>query len=454
MKAQAKKMSQLKKGKISTIKYVLLNIFQIISFLWLFSGCSSQTDDSREHLIPVVEAVKTHFGSLPLSERLTGVVKAKNQVAIYPRISAAITAVYVNNGDFVKQGQALVKLRDKEFQDRLKQAKANYQIAVAQARQAEARFKEAGNELNRTRSLEEKGLASNVDLENAETQKISAEANLDLAKARIEQAQASVGESEEALSETVIKAAVLGTVGNRNAEIGMQVNPNTRLFTLGQLDDLKIEVILTDRMLNYINVGQRSEIISDYLPGNILEAPLTRISPFLHPVTHSTDAEIDLKNPDDILKPGMFVTVDVYYGESEQATIVPLSALYENPATGTTGVFVSSNKMLGEPISSSTVKGAIAVTKPVPFEFIEVDVLARGRMEAGINGVQPDDWVVTLGQNLLGSDSASARVHMVEWSYVEHLQNLQSQDLLKDIMDQQQGFVKDSLSGTVRNNIN
>ncbi|NIR94021.1 MAG: efflux RND transporter periplasmic adaptor subunit, partial [Gammaproteobacteria bacterium] len=154
-------------------------------------------------------------------------------------------------------------------------------------------------------------------------------------------AQANVDEQEENLSQTVIRAPVAGSVGNRNAEIGMLVTPNTRLFTLGQLDNIKVEVVLTDRMLNYIEEGQRSEIVASNLISGPVSAPLSRISPFLHPVTHSTEAEIDLANPEGRLKPGMFVTVDIFYGQSERATLVPLSSLYEHPARGATGVYVS-----------------------------------------------------------------------------------------------------------------
>ncbi|NIP41305.1 MAG: efflux RND transporter periplasmic adaptor subunit, partial [candidate division Zixibacteria bacterium] len=67
-----------------------------------------------------------------------------------------------------------------------------------------------------------------------------------------------IDERKEALSRTVVRAPVDGTVGNRNAEVGMLVTPNTRLFTLGQMDTVRVEVVLTDRMLAYIEEGQRA----------------------------------------------------------------------------------------------------------------------------------------------------------------------------------------------------
>ena len=80
---------------------------------------------------PLVEAVQAHYGKLPLTQRLSGRVHAHNQIAVYPEVSAPIVAVLVRNGDRVKQGDVLVKLRDKEFRERYNQAVAGHGIAAA-----------------------------------------------------------------------------------------------------------------------------------------------------------------------------------------------------------------------------------------------------------------------------------------------------------------------------------
>jgi HlyD family secretion protein len=428
--------------RIATI-FLTLTLAGLLSY-----GCSSNSNDSRNgrgQLIPAVEAVKAQVGSLPLTERLSGVVKAINQVEIYPEISALVIAVHVQNGDDVVKGQPLVSLRDKEFQERLKQSRAAHQIAQAQQRQAEAKLKEIQSELNRAKTLADKNLTSQAELETIETQALSAEADVELARARVDQALANMAEQEEALTQTIIRAPVDGTVGNRNAEIGMMVDPGTRLFTLGLLDSVRVQIVLTDRKLNYIETGQRTEILSSMLPSGMESAKISRISPFLHPVTHSTEAEIDLPNPKHYLKSGMFVTVDVYYGESEQATLIPLSALYENPLSGATGVYVARdtlNKIPAEPLETG---GTGTLTDPVPFIFIPVDVIARGRMTAGVRGIEPGEWVITIGQDLLGGQAGEAKVRPVDWQWVDHLQNLQREDLLDDVMQKKQKADNDTI---------
>jgi multidrug efflux pump subunit AcrA (membrane-fusion protein) len=161
-------------------------------------------------------------------------------------------------------------------------------------------------------------------------------------------------------------------------------------------------------------------------------------------VTHSTDAEIDLANPDGRLKSGMFVTVDVYYGESEQATLLPLSALYENPATGGTGVYVCQDSLRGEPVSAMSDGQTASLTNPVSFKFVPVEVIAQGRMSAGVTGVEPGSWVVTIGHSLLDTESATARVRPVHWEWVDQLQNLQREDLLQEVLKRQQEAAGDS----------
>jgi len=435
--------------KFSKRKFAVIIQLCMIGFTILFISCSDESGSSENAnggIMPAVEAVQSRYGSLPLTQRLSGIVEAKNQIEIYPEISAVIVGVFVKNGDEVKKGDPLVRLRDKEFMERVKQATAGYQIAVAQLKQAEARLNEIKSELRRTETLAAQGLTSSTDLETVQTRAISAEADVALANARVEQANATVEERNETLTQTIIRSPITGSVGNRKAEVGMLVTGNTRLFILGQLENVRVKVVLTDRMLNYIREGQRVEIIDENSPDGILNTYLSRISPFLNPVSHSTEAEIDMENPDRELKSGMFVTVDIFYGESEQATLVPLSALYEDPATGVAGVYITEATLNREPVVSVKTDNSVPLSDPVDFKFVPVDVIAKGRMEAGIRGIDSGKWVITLGQNLLGGEEGKARVRPVNWTWVERLQKLQREDLMEGLVKRQREVASDTVS--------
>lgn len=410
-----------------------------------------QIDQEGSGVIPAVEVIQARQGALPLEERLTGIVHASNQVAIYAEISAPVERVMVDDGDFVQQGQPLVYLRNQQYQDQLRQAEATLRINQAQERQAAATLRELQSRLDRVRQLAEKQLQSQQELESIEAQAEAAEAAREQAEARIAQAEASVQEQQEALRRTVVRAPITGHVGQRNVEIGMRVDPNAHLFTMGDLSSVKVEVSIPDGVLNRIETGQTALITVDRLGGQTLRAEVARISPFLDRSTYSAAAEIQVPNENGTLRPGMFVTVDVLYGESEQATLLPASAIYEDPNSGATGVYVAASLSTETPVDepeSYDEELPPPLTEPTPMEFQPVQVLARGRGLVGVDGVRPGDWVVIVGQNLLSNQSLDrplARARPTAWDRIAALQELQDQDLLRQFMEKQQRLARETL---------
>lgn len=412
-----------------TASHILL--FSVAAFVAACSGDSGENSGNRqEQRAPTVESVQVMTGNLPLQEVLTGTVSARNQTDIYPQISAPITQVLVNNGDFVAEGEVLVQLRDVEAIERLRQAEAGYQIARARVRQAEADLNQKRVNLNRTRQLRERDMESQAELESREAEVEFAGASLELNMAEKNQAESVIEERKNEIENTVIRAPISGVVGLRNAEVGQQASTSTRLFQIGDPGSMKVEVVLTEAMTGYVQPGQQADISS---PGseNPVESTVTRISPFLNPVTHSTTAEIEVDNPDNRLRPGMFVTVTITYGETEQAILVPNNALYQHPDHGEEGVFIT--ELAGQELEFEGGDPPQELIGPAPVRFEPVDVIAKGRLVSGIEGIPADSWVVTLGHNLLLRGSEEANVRPVEWDHIIDLQELQSRDLFEII---------------------
>jgi len=430
-----------------------LSLFQKVCYLSLLVLASSLviscSEDSNENnpsvnnsssTTPSVEAVRARYGALPLSERLSGTVYAKNQVSLYPEISGKIAAVHVQNGEYVEKGAPIVSLEDNQYREQVQQARANLRINEARLKQARARYNELEAQYKRTKQLSDQQLSSELEMETLQAQMSSAEADVDLAEAQLEQAKSSLQEQQDLLSRTVIEAPISGTVGQRNAETGMQVNSSTQLFTIGDLNNLRVEVVLTDQMLDDIEVGQTAHIYTGSNANNsdYLEAKLSRISPFLNNVTRSTEGEIDVRNTDNKLRPGMFVPVDILYGQSERATLVPTSAIYTDPNSGKEGVFVATS--LGsevQPTEQVDPQNPPPLTEPTEVQFKTIDVIATGRMEVGVAGIEPGNWVITVGQNLLSPGSQQARIRTSSWERIIALQGLQRQDLLQRVLDRQ-----------------
>jgi RND family efflux transporter MFP subunit len=405
------------------------------------AGCGSAggAPESAAEVAPAVEAVAARHGSLPLEERLNGVVRGADQVLVRSEITATVVEVRVRSGEAVRRGEVLVRLQDDALREQLRQAEASVRLEEAAARAAQARVSELLAQVRRARALAAQQLVSALDLETQEAQLAFAEASAAEARARVEQARATVEERRAAVQKAEVRAPMAGRVGRRSAEVGMLAQAGALLFEIGSLRQLIVEVPLTGEMLSHIREGQSVVIRSAALGGEPLHGTLARIPPFLSAGTFSTFGEIDVRNPAGRLHPGMFVAVDILYGESEKATLVPGSALHEDPSTGAAVVYVVENPAgaSGAGAWEGLSKAALAVTAR------SVEVVAEGRAAVGVRGVEPGQWVVTLGQQLLSAADARARVRLLEWERVLALQSLQREDLMRSFLAKQRRLARE-----------
>lgn len=408
------------------------------------AGARERPGAGRESApIPAVEVVQAREGALPLYERLTGTVRASGEVAIYPQTTGSIARVFAQNGDAVRKGDPLVEIRAPGSRPQVAQARSSLDVARAELKEAEANLKELETQFRRTQVLGDEGL---VPVDTVATQRAQVEASraaLARTRAQVAVAEATVDERAEMQRETIVRAPISGRVGRRNAEVGMRVGSDNPVFVIGRLDSVRVEVPVTQEVLTRIRAGQRAEVIVDRAgPG--IDARVSRISPFLEAGSYSAEVEIDVPNREGRLVPGMFVTVDLFYGASARATLVPASAIYEHPTTGERGTFVTSVEppaRVAPPAPEGEAAGA-ARGEPIAIPFRPVTVVAQGPQTVGIRGVQPGEWVVVVGQHLLseqgGRATPQARVRVMAWERILELQRLQRQDLLRQFMERQQ----------------
>jgi HlyD family secretion protein len=387
-------------------------------------------------MLPLVEALQARSGTLPLELRVSGVARAHNQVEIRPEISAVLVESLVASGDQVVKGQPLARLEPDPQQHDLRQGQATVRLAEAEAASARARLAELEAGASRTRKLAEQRMVSELERETQDAQVSAAEAAVKQALARVEEARASLGRRRSTLDKTVVRAPIGGRVGRREAEQGMLVTPATVLFVVGDLDRMIVDVPLTEKMLGQVRPGQTVTLRGPGLGAKPVAAKLSRISPFLAPGSFTTTGEIDVDNGDGRLLPGMFVTADIAVGESQPTTLVPTSALWEDPRTGLIGIYVVAGAG-GDP-GPDAVKARL---RPV-------EIRAEGRTIVGVTGVAAGDWVVTLGQHLLsaaagtGPDAGKARVRKASWDRVLELQSRQQEDLLAAFLEKQQRLAR------------
>ena len=423
------------------------------------AGCSeAESRVANEPTIPAVEAVEARYGALPLSERLTGTVRAAGQVSIYPEASGPIVAVLARNGDEVKAGDPLVRIRAEVSRNQLQQSEAGVEAARASRDRARATVDDLERRFERSESLARDNYISQEEFESLKTGLASARAELAAAEAQVSRAGGALGESQESVRQTVVRAPIDGTVGRRNAEVGMFVSGSTPLFTIGRLENMEVDVPITQEMLTRIRAGQTAEIRSGSIGDSVIRAEVSRVSPFIEPGSFSAELQIDVDNASGALLPGMFVTVDVLYGESREATLVPKSAIWEDPATGAVGVYTAPSIGLEVPLvmPEEGSDETPPMTPPTPAEFQRVEVLAEGRHVVGVEGIEPGDWVIVVGQHLVAGGNPNegppqARVRPIRWERLLDLQGLQREDMLRQFMEKQQRIARAKLDSARSN---
>jgi RND family efflux transporter MFP subunit len=412
------------------------------------AGCWRAEEAATAPRPPLVEAVEARVGALPLEETVHGVVRAENEVVVRPEIAAPVVEVLVRSGEAVERGQVLVRLQDDELREQLRRAEADVALAEATAAESRARTAELETRVTRSRNLAAEALISPQELETLEAQLEASRAAARASEARVEQARATVDERRTSLAKTRVRSPVAGRVGERRVEVGMLVDPGTVLFRVGGLERVIVEVTLTEEMLERVRPGL-PVVIRPRDPGvEPIEAGLTRVSPFLAAESFTTVGEIDLDNTDGRLRSGMFVTVQILYGTSDEATLVPTSALWEDPRTGARGVFVvddASGLVAPADGHGDNPEHARTVT------FRQVTVRAEGRGSVGVEGIESGEWVVVSGQHLLrrniddgapatgglAGGTTEARIRPASWERVSELQALQREDLLEEFLDKQ-----------------
>jgi multidrug efflux pump subunit AcrA (membrane-fusion protein) len=216
----------------------------------LAGGCrgGTEADDAggapadAQTMIPAVEVVQTRRGALPLVQRLTGTVRARGEVAIYPQTSGAIVEVFAENGQTVARGQPLVRIQAVGSQAQLRQAQSALEVARAAKAEADANLARLDATYQRNAQLGEEGLVPVDTVATLRTQAAAAKAAAARAAAEVSVAEAAVAERADAHRQMLVRSPIAGRVGQRNAEVGMRVDEQTALFTVGRLEQVRVEV--------------------------------------------------------------------------------------------------------------------------------------------------------------------------------------------------------------------
>ena len=272
-------------------------------------------------------------GDLRATVTATGTVSAVTTVLVGTQVSGTVKQLLVDYNSPVKKGQLLAQIDPALPEAKVAQSKANLQAAAANVEKAEAALLDADRTLERNRTLFAKNFIARSDLDTADTNRLSAMALLNVAKAQVEQQKAALNQDETNLNYTRILSPVDGTVISRNVDIGQTVAASFQtptLFSIAQdLTRMQIDTNVDEADIGKIRVGQSVQFTVDAYPDGIFPGRVSEIrnAPTTVQNVVTYDVVVKVANPELKLKPGMTANVSIITAVEKGVLKVPNAAL-------------------------------------------------------------------------------------------------------------------------------
>jgi HlyD family secretion protein len=261
--------------------------------------------------------------ALEQDESLYGTVEAV-EVLVSAQVMGQITGLFADEGERVQEGKLVVTVDDSLYRAQVEQARVTVESARSQSAVVKANLDGVHIALARTRKLLSTGSATQMQLDDVETQEAVLNAQQKVVRAQVVQAEAALELAETQLAYTRVSAPVSGTVIRRDVELGETVLPGSALMTLADLSSMEVKVYVPGPMLGKIRLAQRVDLVTDSYPDRRFTGAVATIADeaeFTPKNVQTRDERVRLvyrvkvrvPNPDGILKTGM--PVDAWFVE-------------------------------------------------------------------------------------------------------------------------------------------
>ena len=245
---------------------------------------------------------------------LSGALRAVDQASVKARVAAEVREVLVREGEAVNAGQILVRMDTSEFQARVDQAKGNLHAMRAQ-------LEIATKNRDNNRALLDKGFISRAAFDNTASQFAAAQAN-------VESAQGALDIVQKLLNDSVVRAPISGLIAVRNVQPGEKVSTDYKLLDIVNLKKMECEALVPTSDIPKIKIGQsvllHIEGLTEEFIGNV-----TRINPATQAGSRSIAIYIQVANPQDVLKVGMFADAQLVLRTKANAIAIPQTAVHK-----------------------------------------------------------------------------------------------------------------------------
>ena len=273
-----------------------------------------------------------------------GKIQPVLQVKISPEVSGEIIDLPVKEGQSIKKGDLIVKIKPDFYLAQIHQCEAGYESAVAGKAQAQANLEKADADFRRNKDLFEHKLISESDFIGFKAADDVAKAQVESSLHQVESAKATVASAQDSLDKTTISSPMTGTISKLNSRLGERVlgtvqNLGTEIMTIADLNEMEARVDLGENDIVLIAVGQTAQLEVDAFKDRKFTGKVTEVadssndSSSLTTASSSTSQEatkfqvrIRIQEKEQF-KPGMSVTAEISTRFRTNVLTVPIASV-------------------------------------------------------------------------------------------------------------------------------
>ncbi|HEX2961084.1 MAG TPA: efflux RND transporter periplasmic adaptor subunit [Ignavibacteriales bacterium] len=303
----------------------------VLVLLLVFSG-------NKEQIIPVqTESVQKRNITQRVSA--TGKINPEYQVIITPEVTGEIVELPVKEGDIVRKGQLLIKIKPDTYMAARDRAAATLESAKAGLQRSKAVLDKVAADYKRIQELYRKKLSSDAELEQSKSNFLSAQSDFDSQKSSVAQFQAALKEAQENLYKTTIYSPMNGTISQLNVELGERVlgsgfSQGTNIMTVADLSKMEATVEVDENDVVLVSLGDTAKIQIDAFGNKEFKGVVSQIGNSAKTTAEGTQQEvvnfeikIRLTDTDNSIRPGMSCNSDIETETKNNVLSVPIQSV-------------------------------------------------------------------------------------------------------------------------------
>lgn len=263
----------------------LLKVIGVLVLLIVIAGAVAKTAGWLDSGTPAhqVQTEEAKLRTITQIVSSSGQIQPEIEVIIRPDVSGEIIELTVREGDFVQEGDLLVRIKPDIYQARIEELNASLLTQQARMEQARSTMLQSETEFLKNNELYQRELISELDFMQSKNNYEAQKANLRATEFQIESARAQLRIAEEELEQTVIRAPQNGTISNLDVEAGERVlgqaqTAGTEMMRIARMEQMEVVVDVNENDIVNVNLADTSIIEADAYPNRSFEGIVTEIA--------------------------------------------------------------------------------------------------------------------------------------------------------------------------------